>query len=368
MTNFGRLIGIGRLAVLGFVSFGVASMSFAMLSFTSTPLHAQNAKQLEVAANARLAGLRTRAEAGDTDAMLMLGEHYLGDIPLTAARVNPDPRQALHWLTMAAQHKNAAAACALASYYRNHKDNARAQRFTRQAAKGGDAACMYALGMAQLNGNGTPKNPTEAATWIGKAAKAGLLSARYQEAKLHLSGIGVKRDVAKARAMFLHLARQGVPGAMFYAAALVGRSNPQQTMALTRKAAASGHPTSMYQMGMFYQTGVNVAKDEPEARRWYTRAARAGEPEAMVWLAFMFEHGTGGPQNSYEAARWAIKAFRGNAVQSDTILQRPQNWSAAFWKAMQTQLQQAGVYKGRIDGRFTKATLQAIEAVIKQGA
>jgi hypothetical protein len=36
--------------------------------------------------------------------------------------------------------------------------------------------------------------------------------------------------------------------------------------------------------------------------------------------------------------------------------------------ALQAKLKEAGVYKGRIDGRFTQATLQAIVAVIEQSA
>jgi peptidoglycan hydrolase-like protein with peptidoglycan-binding domain len=82
----------------------------------------------------------------------------------------------------------------------------------------------------------------------------------------------------------------------------------------------------------------------------------------------MDEGGVGGEQNSYEAARWVIKALRAQSLQIDAMLRQPQRWSPAFWTALQTQLQQAGVYNGPIDGRFTKATLQAIVTVLKQSA
>jgi TPR repeat protein len=314
---------------------------------------------------------RQQAEAGDTTAMLRLGYHYLGAVPLPVAPAKPDPRQAVRWLTMAAEHKNAAAACALASYYQKQKNTEPALRFARQAAVGGDPACMYKLGVALLNGNGVAKNPTEAAAWIGKAAKAGLVPARYQDAKLHLFGIGVERDLARAQAMFLYLADRGLPGAMFYASMLLFQTQPQQALAWNQKAAEAGHTMAMYQLGTLYLSGdttAKVAKNQAEARRWYAKAATAGEPESMLMLADMMEHGVGGPRDSHEAARWMMKALRGQAIQIQGLLLQPQNWSPAFWMALQTKLKEAGVYKGRIDGRFTKATLQAIVAVIEQSA
>lgn len=318
-----------------------------------------------------LADQRQKAEAGDAKAMLRLGYHYLGTLPLTVAPAKPDPQQALHWLTLAAQRNNADAACALADVYRKKNDIVHALRFTRQAAERGSAACQYALGVALLNGDGVTKNPAKAFKWIDKAALAGLMPANYQLAKLYLNGIGTKRNVARARSMFVGLAELGVPSAMFYASMLLAPTQPQQAFAWLLKAAKAGHATAMYQVGTSYLQGdkaFKVAKNQPESRRWYEKAARTGEPESMIMLADLMEHGIGGPRNSREAAQWAFMALRGRVLQVEGLLQKPQTWSAAFWRALQIELKRAGAYKGQIDGRFGKATLQAIVAVVKQGS
>lgn len=368
MMTFGRLIGISRFAAIGLVLTSLVAAPPQAPAAAADDIAPPSAEQAITAANAMLDDYRRKAEAGDADAMLVLGEHYLGHLPLTGEKAQRDPPQGLRWLTMAAERENAVAACALARYHRERKDFGQALRWTRQAADGGDAVCMFALGGALLNGSGVAKNEAEAAVWIGKAAKAGLLPARYKDAELHLFGHGVPRDVPKAGAMFLNLANEGVPGAMLFNCILLGATKPQEALNWCRKAADAGHSTAMYQMATVYLTGAGVIKNESEARRWYQRAAEAGEPESMISLASMFEHGVAGPRSSQEAARWAMKALYGQAVQTDAMLQRPREWSAAFWKEMQARLRAAGVYRGAVDGKFGPGTARAIEAIVKEGA
>jgi len=226
---------------------------------------------------------------------------------------------------------------------------------------------MFALGMRMLSGADF-KNPQQAFTWIKKAADTGFLPAQFQLGQLYLAGTGTPKDSGKAVAAFQALAQRGVPAAMFYVCAMTGTTKKQEAREWCKKAAGAGNRMAMYQLGTIYLTGDGVPRNETEARRWYARAAALGEPNSMFWLGMLDERGIAGPQNSQQAARWVMKALRSHSLQIDGLLQQPANWSPAFWKALQTQLKQAGVYQESIDGRFTKATMQAIAAVIKQGA
>jgi hypothetical protein len=343
--------------------FGAVGLVLATLVLaTAFPAAAADSAQ-----DSLLAEFRHQAEGGDSDAMLALGQYYLGGLPLEGKPVEAKPNEALHWLHRAAKNDNAQAACALASYYRGLKEAVLALDWTQRAAKGGAPACMYAYGMRLLASAGA-KNRQQAFDWIKKAADAGFLPAQFQLGHLYINGTGTPHDGYRAVAAFQSLAQRGVPAAMYYTCAMTGSVNKQTARDWCRKAAAAGNRMAMYQLGTIYLSGDGVPRDEAQARQWYIRAAALGEPDSMFWLGVMDEGGVGGPKNSTQAARWVIKALRGQSLQIDAMLRQPQGWSPAFWTALQTQLQQAGIYAGPIDGRFTKATLQAIVAVIKQSA
>ena len=354
-----------RLGVLGLVLTSLilaAAFSAAAAAQTATTEIKKDNGQDNV-----LAELRHQAEGGDSAAMLALGQIYLGGLSLEGKPVDAKPDEALHWLNRAAKLDNAHAACTLASYYRGLKDVVSALNWTQRAAEAGAPACMYALGM-RLTASAGSKNQQQGFVWIKKAAEANFLPAQFQLGRLYLSGIGTAHDGDKAAAAFQSLAQRGVPAAMFYTCAMTGNADKQTARDWCLKAAAAGSRMAMYQLGTIYLSGDGVPRDARQARQWYIRAAALGEPDSMFWLGVMDEGGVGGPQNSYEAARWVIKALRAQSLQIDAMLRQPQTWSAAFWKALQTQLTQAGVYTGPIDGRLTKGTLQAIVTVIKQSA
>jgi class 3 adenylate cyclase len=81
--------------------------------------------------------------------------------------------------------------------------------------------------------------------------------------------------------------------------------------------ALQGDIDSCYQLGYIYEMGEDVAKNEPEAIRWYTKAAANGSPESQFNLAMMMEQGRGCPVNLRKAFYWYEKA----ANQGDTEAQ-----------------------------------------------
>jgi len=71
-----------------------------------------------------------------------------------------------------------------------------------------------------------------------------------------------------------------------------------------RPLAEQGHLGSQLKMGLYYERGYGVPKDDKEAVRWYRMAAEQGDSQARLKLGWMYESGHGVPQSNVEAVRW----------------------------------------------------------------
>jgi TPR repeat protein len=54
-----------------------------------------------------------------------------------------------------------------------------------------------------------------------------------------------------------------------------------EAVRLYRKAAETGHPSAMLNLGVMYRDGKGVTKDDVEAVRWFGKAADAGYARGM---------------------------------------------------------------------------------------
>lgn len=61
-------------------------------------------------------------------------------------------------------------------------------------------------------------------------------------------------------------------------------------------------------MGIYYESGLGVAKNYEEAVKWYRKAAEQGNPVAQNSLAYCYEKGKGITKNIDEAITWYRKA------------------------------------------------------------
>jgi formylglycine-generating enzyme required for sulfatase activity len=89
-----------------------------------------------------------------------------------------------------------------------------------------------------------------------------------------------------------------------------------------RKAAEAGEPTAMSNLGVMYQDGTGVPRDEAEALKWYVMAAEAGHARAMRVLGVRYENGSGVAHDLSEAIRWYRKAAAAGDESSKEALQR----------------------------------------------
>lgn len=126
--------------------------------------------------NVLLTQLRDKAEAGDRDSQLQLGQMYLNGDGVAA---NTD--QAVRWLQEAAKHN--------------------------------DPVAQTTLGVIYKEGRGTRADPDIAARWFDKAAHRGYADAQFQLAGMLRSGSGVRRNLSRAYVWYFLAARNGYTAA-----------------------------------------------------------------------------------------------------------------------------------------------------------
>src|SRR5580698_789293 len=66
-----------------------------------------------------------------------------------------------------------------------------------------------------------------------------------------------------------------------------------QALPLFLQAANAGNAAGMRSLGVMYETGRGVAKDNAHAAVWYRKAADGGDAEGMNNLGVMYENGQG---------------------------------------------------------------------------
>ena len=132
-------------------------------------------------AEALSAALVLAAEHGDGEAQQVLGVAYLrGQLPFPR-----QPEQAVTWLTRAATGRGP-----------------------------GAASAAYYLGTIYQSGDGAPRNPIEAARWLGIAAELGSPHAMFLLANAYRAGNGVPRDDARALALYVRAGEREFPAAL----------------------------------------------------------------------------------------------------------------------------------------------------------
>jgi len=80
-------------------------------------------------------------------------------------------------------------------------------------------------------------------------------------------------------------------------------------------AAKEGHADSQFNVGLMYEKGIGVGKDEKEAVAWYSKSAEQGNSAAQYNLGVLYENGLGTGIDYAKANEWYRKA----SVQGDAL-------------------------------------------------
>lgn len=161
---------------------------------------------------------------------------------------------------------------------------------------------------------GSPRQPDEVvpAALLATAHDRGDAEAQYQVGLAHLDGDGVWRDEREAYAWFLKAARQGHAKAEHRVALLgvydfTGMSG-KEAFEWSMKSAMQGWPPAEVEVGLRYNLGLGVTRDDRAAVTWFRRAAEAGNIRGMKYLAEALTRGEGVPADPGEALHWQREA------------------------------------------------------------
>ncbi len=136
-----------------------------------------------------------------------------------------------------------------------------------------DPATAYSLAVRLLD-----NHDAGAVAAMLRAANLGSAQAQYHLSTLYDKGApGIEPDAAKARTWI-------------------------------ERAANSGVPQAMYNLGLYLYAGKGGAADLPQSAEWFRRAAVAGMTNAQYNLGQLYEHGVGAPQNQAQAYEWYLIA------------------------------------------------------------
>ena len=181
-----------------------------------------------------------------------MAKHILADPSAKRERT----RQAVDWLTHAAEAGLDCAQYALGKLYRDGgpvaQDMTQAVIWFSQAAERGNQYAMYALGKLRLEAD----DPAAARRWFQQSADLGNQFAQYRLGKLLLCGDGVAKDTAGAVRWLTESAEQG-------------------------------NQYAQYALGKLYLLGKDIPQDRESAVRWFTLAAEQGNEYARYFLDHM---------------------------------------------------------------------------------
>jgi hypothetical protein len=156
------------------------------------------------------------------------------------------------------------------------KDDSEAVKWYRKAAEQGHADAQYNLGVMYYKGQGVPQDYTEALKWYRKAAEQGHADAQYILGIRYSNGQGVPQDDTEAVKWY-------------------------------RKAAEGGNAHAQFRLGLFYYRGVlGVSQDYAKAVKWYRKAAEQGNLDAQLELGDMYDFGYYVPRDYAESAKWYL--------------------------------------------------------------
>lgn len=99
------------------------------------------------------------------------------------------------------------------------------------------------------------------------------------------------------------------------AAAAYTKGDYATALRLWRGLAEQGDAKAQFSLGVMYETGRGVAKDDAEAVQWYRKAAEQGNAVAQGNLGLIYANSRGVTKDDAEAVRW----FRKAAEQGDAL-------------------------------------------------
>lgn len=197
----------------------------------------------------------------------------------------------------------------LADYYNNKDQDEEAIKWYRKAADLGCASALNSLGLYYDNGYGTEKDKNEAFCFYMKAAEGGNMEAMYNVAYCYHRGSGISKDLEQAKVWYKKAFVKGdIESATYVGKLEKDAGNHKEAAQWFRKAAEKGDAEAQTKLGLCYDEGEGVEKDEREAFSWFMKAAEQGDSEAQTEVGLCYYYGTGVGLDEDVAKEWFTKA------------------------------------------------------------
>ncbi len=154
------------------------------------------------------------------------------------------------------------------------------------AAKAGDPAALYEIGLRYLDGLGFKQDLSKAAFWFEQAAERGSAPAAFQLGSLYEKGTGVDEDAGKAVSLYREAAEKGNVSAMHNLAVMLangadgGKPDFTEAAEWFQKAADHGVADSQFNLAILHARGAGADADLVQSYKWFAVAAREGDAEA----------------------------------------------------------------------------------------
>jgi len=213
--------------------------------------------------------------------------------------------------------------CAGAIHLWVQKDVKKAVPWLEKAANAGHVRAPLVLGILYEKGEGVPEDHALAAKWYQKGMDNGNVAAIRRLSEMYRLGMGVPHDEKKARELMNRAAALGdkaapkflekqdqdrlhpKPGQDIKAEAYRAHKQKQFEKAkkLYQQCAEMGNDGCQLALGVIYEFGEGVPRNDSQAVAWYRKSADQGNPIGQKTLGLMYELGKGVPENWAEAAR-----------------------------------------------------------------
>jgi TPR repeat protein len=176
------------------------------------------------------------------------------------------------------------------------------------AAKSGDPAAQFEMGLMHEHGINAAKDLKAAARWYSSAADGGHAQAAYKLSNLYQMGIDEPPDMIKRNHWLRRACELGLPEAQYKLASLLEKGldidqDAAQAAKWYREAAKHGIQAAQVKAGIMYMEGMGVKRDYKEAARLFKEAADKGNPDAQYHLAVLYTTGSGVEQDTAQAFR-----------------------------------------------------------------
>ena len=213
---------------------------------------------------------------------------------------------------------------AFGAYQRGFFLTALSEATKRVARNPKDAAAMTLIGEIYRDGLAVRQDVVEAVRWYRLASGLGDGQAASSSAwSCSRDAPDVPKDRAGAKAQFEKAAASGHPGALYNLGVLAieGGDSAKPDFAKAadyfKRAALAGDDNGSYSYGVLLRQGRGVPLDIGESAHWLKRAADAGIIAGQVEYAIMLFNGVGVDRNEKEAA----KIFKKAAAHDNPIAQ-----------------------------------------------